>query len=142
MRLSSFLATFTAGQKNTVVSHSNRHFHTTRVQFQHFNRHFNSHQHQGNTSKPSWRHRCPQAKSSNQLIRAKWPAKDSSSKPEGRQTFFLVVDDQQAGPSRLLTFTLTPMKHSTLHQLPQLQATKASTTYQDFQFSSETFNLG
>ena len=44
-------------------SHSNRHFHVAQVQLQHLcHRYFNSHssqlQLQGNTSKPSQRHRC------------------------------------------------------------------------------------
>ena len=50
--------------------------------------------------------------------------------PRGQPTSF-IVDHQQAGPSRPLTFTLTPAKHFNPHQLPPPQAKKVNTTYQD-----------
>ena len=37
--------------------------------------------------------------------------KGQQQRSRGHPTSFLVIDDQQAGPSRLLTFTLTLMKH-------------------------------
>ena len=77
-------------------NHSNRHFHKAQVQLQHLcHRHFNSHI------------RYLQARSSNRLSRAKWQHQQS----RGQPTSLLIIDDQQAGPSRQLTFTLTLTKH-------------------------------
>ena len=95
-----FSPTFKARQNNTVISpssHSNRHFHEAQVQLQqmcqrHFNNHSSQHYLQGNTSLLSQRHRCLQARSSNPLV----------------------IDNQQARPSRPLTFTLTQSLHPSI----------------------------
>ena len=47
--------------------------------------------------------------------------KGQQQKLRGQLTSFLVVDDQQARPSSMLTFTLTPMKH--FHPLSVTSAT-------------------
>ena len=44
--------------------------------------------------------------------------KGQQQQPRGQPTSFEVVDDQQAGPSRPLTFTLTLTKHFNHRQLP------------------------
>ena len=38
-------------------------------------------------------------------------SKGQQQQPRGQPTFFLVINDQQAGPTRPLMFTLTPKKH-------------------------------
>ena len=91
---------------------SNRHLHKAQVPLQPlcqrlFNSHSSQHQLQGNTSPEM---QMPQARSFNLLSRAKWHQR-TKQQTKGKQTFFLAVDDKQAGPSRPLTFTLTPTKH-------------------------------
>ena len=46
-----------------------------------------------------------------QLTQQSQVATKEQQQPRGQLTSFLVVDDQQAGPTRLLTFTMTPKKH-------------------------------
>ena len=48
----------------------------------------------------------------------------------GQLTSFLVINDQQAGLSRPLTFTLMPMKHFNPPSVASAQAKKVNTTYQ------------
>ena len=66
---------------------------------------------QVNTSYSSQRHRCVQARSSN-LLSSQVASKGLQQQSSGQATSFLIIDDQQqAGPSRPLMFTLTPTKH-------------------------------
>ena len=46
-----------------------------------------------------------------QLIQQSQVANKGQQPPRGQPTSFIVFDNQQAGPSRLVTFTLTSIKH-------------------------------
>ena len=69
--------------------------------------------------------------STSQVIQPPVASKGQQQQTRVQPTFYIVIDDQQAGSSRPLTFTDAD-EASTIHQLPQLQAKKASLTFQDF----------
>ena len=48
----------------------------------------------------------------------------SCSQPGGQLTFSVVVDDQQPGPLRPLTFTMTLMKHFNLLSVASAKSTQ------------------
>ena len=115
MRLLSSSATFKARQKNVVVSPSNRHFHVAQVQLQHLcHRYFNSHQ------QPAAREyilTTPETQMPSIQVIQHTQQSQVASKGQQQQSgeqpiSFIVVDDQQqAEPSRQLTFSLTLTKH-------------------------------
>ena len=70
------------------------------------------------------------SKSVNQPAQQRQVATKEQHPPREQPTSLIVFDNQQARPSRLLTFTLTLRKH---HQLPLLQAKKINTTCKAFQ---------
>ena len=73
-----------------------------------------------------------------QVIQPTQQSQVATKAQRGQLTSFLVIDDQQAGPSRFLTFTLTPTKHFNPPSVASAIG-KVNTTYQDFQASSEIY---
>ena len=63
-----------------------------------------------------------------------------SSSASSQPASFLVVDDQQSGPSRQLIFALSPTKTLTRHRSPDKLKT-VSTTVQNYQVFSGVFHL-
>ena len=65
--------------------------------------------------------------------------KGQQQQSRGQPISFLVIDDQQAEPSRPLTFTLTSKKHFNPPSVASATSEENNTTYQDSQASLEIY---